>query len=74
LEFIATHVKDKSASSKGPSSGDRVHASLNGERVSLDPRRARPLADIVSAGEPRRVTPQMILDAPPASYGFSVES
>ena len=32
------------------------------------------LSDIVLAGEPRRITPQMILDATAASYGFSVDA
>jgi chromosomal replication initiator protein len=73
LEFIATHVKDNIRELEGALIRVTAFASLNGERVSLD-LAERVLADIVSAGEPRRVTPQMILDATAASYGFSVES
>jgi len=47
-------------------------ASLNGSGLAR-PRRARPGRHRLSR-EPRRVTPQMILDATAASYGFSVES
>ena len=73
LEFIATHVKYNIRELEGALIRVTAFASLNGERVSLD-LAERVLADIVSAGEPRRVTPQMILDATAASYGFSVES
>jgi len=73
LEFIATYVKDNIRELEGALIRVTAFASLNGERVSLD-LAERVLADIVSAGEPRRVTPQMILDATAASYGFSVES
>jgi chromosomal replication initiator protein len=69
LEFIATHVKDNIRELEGALIRVTAFASLNGERVSLD-LAERVLADIVS----RRVTPQMILDATAASYGFSVES
>jgi chromosomal replication initiator protein len=32
------------------------------------------LSDLVLAGEPRRISPQMILEATSASYGFSVDA
>ena len=32
------------------------------------------LSDIVLAGEPRRITPQMILEATAASYGFTIDA
>jgi chromosomal replication initiator protein len=48
-------------------------ANLNKEPISLV-QAERVLSDIVLAGEPRRITPQIILEATAASYGFSIES
>jgi len=73
LEFIATHVKDNIRELEGALIRVTAFASLNHERISLD-LAERVLADIVSAGEPRRITPQMIVEATASSYGFSVDS
>ena len=73
LDFIATHVKDNIRELEGALIRVTAFASLNHERISLD-LAERVLADIVSAGEPRRITPQMILEATAASYGFTVDA
>jgi chromosomal replication initiator protein len=73
LNFIATHVKDNIRELEGALIRVTAFASLNHERISLD-LAERVLADIVSAGEPRRITPQMILETTAASYGFSVDA
>jgi len=73
LNFIATHVKDNIRELEGALIRVTAFASLNHERISLD-LAERVLADIVSAGEPRRITPQMILEATAASYGFTVDA
>ncbi|HLN16381.1 MAG TPA: chromosomal replication initiator protein DnaA [Acidimicrobiales bacterium] len=73
LDFIATHVKDNIRELEGALIRVTAFASLYHERISLD-LAERVLADIVSAGEPRRVTPQMIIEATAQSYGFTVEA
>jgi chromosomal replication initiator protein len=73
LEFIATHVTDNIRELEGALIRVTAFASLNQEPVSLA-LTERVLADIVAAGEPRRITPQMILDATAASYGFTVDA
>jgi chromosomal replication initiator protein len=73
LEFIATHVKNNIRELEGALIRVTAFASLNQEPVSLD-LAERVLSDIVQAGEPRRITPQMILDATAASYGFTVDA
>ena len=73
LEFIATHVKNNIRELEGALIRVTAFASLTRDPISLE-LAERVLSDIVQAGEPRRITPQMILDATAASYGFSVES
>jgi len=73
LEFIATHVKSNIRELEGALIRVTAFASLSHEPVSLE-QAERVLSDLVSSAEPRRVTPQMILDATAASYGFTVES
>ena len=73
LEFIATHVKNNIRELEGALIRVTAFASLSREPISLD-LAERVLADIVSGGEPRRITPQMILDATAASYGFSIDA
>lgn len=73
LEFIATHVKDNIRELEGALIRVTAFASLNSEKVSLV-LTERVLADIVSAAEPRAITPQMILEATAASYGFTIEA
>jgi chromosomal replication initiator protein len=73
LEFIATHVKNNIRELEGALTRISAFAKLNKEAISLS-QAERVLSDIVLAGEPRRITPQMILDATAASYGFSIEA
>jgi chromosomal replication initiator protein len=73
LEFIATHVKSNIRELEGALTRISAFAKLNKEAISLA-QAERVLSDIVLAGEPRRITPEMILNATAASYGFSVEA
>jgi chromosomal replication initiator protein len=71
LEFIAIHVKNNIRELEGSLTRICAFAKLNKEPISLA-QAERVLHDIVSAGEPRRITPQMILEAVATSYGFSI--
>jgi chromosomal replication initiator protein len=73
LEFIAVHVKNNIRELEGALTRISAFAKLNKEAISLA-QAERVLSDIVLAGEPRRITPQMILDATAQSYGFSIEA
>ncbi len=73
LEFIATHVKNNIRELEGALTRISAFAKLNKEAISLA-QAERVLSDIVLAGEPRRITPQIILEATAASYGFSIEA
>jgi chromosomal replication initiator protein len=73
LGFIATHVKDNIRELEGALTRICAFANLNKEPISLA-QAEKVLSDLVLAGEPRRITPQIILDATSASYGFSVEA
>jgi chromosomal replication initiator protein len=73
LGFIATHVKSNIRELEGALIRVTAFASLSREPISLE-LAERVLADIVSSVEPRRITPQMILEATAASYGFTVDA
>ena len=73
LEFIASHVKDNIRELEGALIRICAFAKLNHEPISLT-QAEDILSDLVLAGEPRRITPQIILDATSDSYGFSVEA
>jgi chromosomal replication initiator protein len=73
LEFIATHVTNNIRELEGALIRVTAFAALSGEPISLE-LAERVLSDIVSAREPRQITPQMILDATAASYGFTVDA
>jgi chromosomal replication initiator protein len=73
LEFIASHVKDNIRELEGALIRICAFAKLNKEPISLT-QAEHVLSDLVLAGEPRRISPQMILDATAASYGFTVEA
>ena len=73
LDFIASHVKDNIRELEGALTRICAFANLNKEPISLA-QAEKVLSDLVLAGEPRRITPQMILDATSASYGFSVDA
>jgi chromosomal replication initiator protein len=73
LEFIATHVTNNVRELEGALIRVSAFAALSHEPVSLE-LAEQVLSDIITAEEPRRITPQMILDATAASYGFSVDA
>jgi chromosomal replication initiator protein len=72
LEFIATHVKDNIRELEGALIRVTAFASLNRQPLSRELAEVV-LSDIVSADQPRRITPQVILDATSDTFGFSVE-
>ncbi|HUO49152.1 MAG TPA: chromosomal replication initiator protein DnaA, partial [Acidimicrobiales bacterium] len=72
LEFIATHVKDNIRELEGALIRVCAFASLNHQPLSLE-LAEHVLSDIVAAGQPRRITPQLILEETAAAFGFSVE-
>jgi chromosomal replication initiator protein len=73
LEFIASHVKDNIRELEGALIRICAFAKLNHEPISLG-QAEDVLSDLVLAGEPRRISPQFILETTAASYGFSVEA
>jgi chromosomal replication initiator protein len=73
LEFIATHVKNNIRELEGALIRVTAFASLSHEPISLA-LAERVLSDILSTDETRRVTPQMILQATAASYGFTIDA
>jgi chromosomal replication initiator protein len=72
LELIATHVKDNIRELEGALIRVSAFASLNREPLTLV-LAEKVLADIISGDQPRQITPQLILDATSATFGFSVE-
>jgi chromosomal replication initiator protein len=72
LELIATHVKDNIRELEGALIRVSAFASLNREPLSIELAQ-RVLADILLASEPRRITPQVILEATSDTFGFSIE-
>ncbi|MHB1711102.1 MAG: chromosomal replication initiator protein DnaA [Acidimicrobiales bacterium] len=72
LVFIATHVKDNIRVLEGALIRATAFASLNHQALTLELAETV-LSDIVSADQPRRITPQIILDATSETFGFSVE-
>jgi chromosomal replication initiator protein len=72
LELIATHVKDNIRELEGALIRVSAFASLNREPLSIE-LAERTLADILSANEPRQITPQIILEATSEMFGFSIE-
>jgi chromosomal replication initiator protein len=72
LDFIATHVKDNIRELEGALIRVTAFASLYRQPMSRE-LAEQVLSDIVSADQPRRITPQVILDATSETFGFSVE-
>jgi chromosomal replication initiator protein len=73
LEFIASHVKDNIRELEGALIRICAFAKLNKEPISLG-QAEQVLSDLVTAGEPRRISPQFILETTAASYGFSIDA
>jgi chromosomal replication initiator protein len=72
LEFIATHVKDNIRELEGALIRVTAFASLNRQPLNRE-LAEQVLSDIVSADQPRRITPRVILEATSETFGFSVE-
>ncbi len=72
LEFIATHVKENIRELEGALIRVTAFASLNHQPMSRV-LAEEVLSDIVSADQPRRITPQVILEATSETFGFTVE-
>ncbi|HXA33846.1 MAG TPA: chromosomal replication initiator protein DnaA [Acidimicrobiales bacterium] len=72
LEFIATHVKDNIRELEGALIRVTAYASLNRHPLSRD-LAEHVLSDIVSADQPRSITPQMILEATSETFGFTID-
>ncbi len=72
LDFIATHVKDNIRELEGALIRVTAFASLNRQPLSLE-LAEQVLSDIISADQPRRITPQVILDATSQAFGFTVD-
>jgi chromosomal replication initiator protein len=72
LELIATHVKDNIRELEGALIRVSAFASLNREPLSVE-LAERVLGDILSASEPRQITPKIILDETSEMFGFSVD-
>jgi chromosomal replication initiator protein len=73
LEFIASHVKDNIRELEGALTRICAFAKLNNEPLTLA-QAEHVLSDLVLAGEPRRISPQFILETTSAAYGFPVEA
>jgi chromosomal replication initiator protein len=72
LDFIATHVKDNIRELEGALIRVTAFASLYRQPMSRE-LAEQVLSDIVSAHQPRRITPQVILEATSETFGFSIE-
>ncbi|MDA8273755.1 MAG: chromosomal replication initiator protein DnaA [Actinomycetota bacterium] len=72
LELIATHVTENIRELEGALIRVTAYASLN--RLPLRRELAEHvLSDILSANQPRRITPQIILEATSEMFGFSID-
>ncbi|HVE94408.1 MAG TPA: chromosomal replication initiator protein DnaA [Acidimicrobiales bacterium] len=72
LVLIATHVKDNIRELEGALTRVVAFASLNRKPITLE-LAEHLLTDLISGDQPRQITPQDILDATAAKFGFSIE-
>jgi chromosomal replication initiator protein len=72
LEFIAANVKGNIRELEGALIRVCAFASLNHQPLSRD-LAEHVLSDILLAGQPRRITPGMILDATASTFGFTID-
>jgi chromosomal replication initiator protein len=72
LEFIATHIKENTRELEGALNRVSAYAHLNGHPLTQELAETV-LTDIVPSEQPRVITPQLILDATAATFGFTVE-
>ena len=72
LEFIAMNVTDNIRELEGALIRVTAYGSLNHQNLSRE-LAEHVLSDLVEAGQPRTITPAMILDTTAVTFGFSVE-
>jgi chromosomal replication initiator protein len=72
LDFIAVHIKNNIRELEGALVRVSAYASLNAEPATMA-LAERVLADSVTSGEPRPITPQLILETTAQTFGFDVE-
>jgi chromosomal replication initiator protein len=72
LDFIATHVTENIRELEGALIRVTAFASLNRQPLTRD-LAEQVLSDIVAADQPRRITPQVILETTSETFGFSVD-
>jgi chromosomal replication initiator protein len=72
LEFIASNVKDNIRELEGALIRVTAYGSLNHQPLTRD-LAEHVLADLVSAAQPRSITPGLILQTTAETFGFSVE-
>ncbi|MGA8724210.1 MAG: chromosomal replication initiator protein DnaA [Acidimicrobiales bacterium] len=70
LDFIATHVTQNIRELEGALIRVTAFASLNRQPLTRD-LAEQVLSDIVAADQPRRITPQVILEATSEAFGFA---
>ena len=72
LELIANNVRDNIRELEGALIRVSAFASLNGETLTKG-KAEEILADILDAGRPRQITPQLIIETTSSAFGFSIE-
>jgi chromosomal replication initiator protein len=72
LELIATHVRDNIRELEGALIRVSAFASLNRETLTRATAE-QILSDILDAGRPRQITPQLIIETTSVQFGFSVD-
>ena len=72
LVLIATHVKDNIRELEGALTRVVAYASLNRTPITLE-LSEHLLTDLISGDQPRQITPQVILEATAARFGFSID-
>jgi len=72
LEFIVTHITNNIRELEGALNRVTAYASLNRVEVSVDDC-DRILGDIIGDRKPKQITPDLILEATAAKYGFTVD-
>ncbi len=72
LDFIATHVTENIRELEGALIRVTAFASLNRQPLSRE-LAEQVLSDIIAVDQPRRITPQVILEATSEEFGFSVD-
>ncbi len=72
LLLIAANVKDNIRELEGALTRIVAYASLNREPLTL-PLAEKVLSDVLEAGEPRRITPKLILNDTSEMFGFTIE-